>query len=158
MSRYTHDEHKEIFGNGSHQISKSKINGRVRVNLIENVTKSIYYEEVAAKMQEDIQSCLDNGFKFSDITILCRGNFDIFSFSQLLGNLKVNYHGEEVYIKTISESVSYTHLDVYKRQKESLINKVNPKWEIAATEKGFKIASSFSEEIKNIMNQLKTEE
>ena len=38
------------------------------------------------------------------------------------------------------------------------INKVNPKWEIAATEKGFKIASSFSEEIKNIMNQLKTEE
>ena len=55
-------------------------------------------------MQEDIQSCLDNGFKFSDITILCRGNFDIFSFSQLLGNLKVNYHGEEVYIKTISES------------------------------------------------------
>ena len=154
------DEHRDIFGNGSHQISKSKINGRVRVNLIENATKSIYYEEVAAKMQEDIQSCLDNGFKFSDITILCRGNFDIFSFSQLLGNLKVNYHGEEVYIKTISESgltlnlsatllalteflrweqnpknlqfpvkmlyylkvvgrinaVSYTHLDVYKRQ------------------------------------------
>ena len=104
MSRFTHDEHKEIFGNGSHQISKSKIKGRVRVTLIENATKSIYYEEVAAKMQEDIQSCLDNGFKFSDITILCRGNFDIFSFSQLLGNLKVNYHGEEVYIKTISES------------------------------------------------------
>ncbi|HCN11825.1 MAG TPA: DNA helicase UvrD [Chryseobacterium sp.] len=104
MSNFTQDEHRDIFGNGSHQISKSKINGRVRVNLIENVTKSIYYEEVAAKMQEDIQSCLDNGFKFSDITILCRGNFDIFSFSQLLGNLKVNYHGEEVYIKTISES------------------------------------------------------
>ena len=45
-----------------------------------------------------------------------------------------------------------------RQKKESLINKVNPKWEIAATEKGFKIASSFSEEIKNIMNQLKTEE
>ena len=104
MSNFTQDEHRDIFGNGSHQFSKSKINGRVRVNLIENATKSIYYEEVAAKMQEDIQSCLDNGFKFSDITILCRGNFDIFSFSQLLGNLKVNYHGEEVYIKTISES------------------------------------------------------
>ena len=45
-----------------------------------------------------------------------------------------------------------------RQKKESLINKVNPKWEIAATEKLFKIASSFSEEIKNIMNQLKTEE
>jgi ATP-dependent exoDNAse (exonuclease V) beta subunit len=104
MSGFTNEEHAEIFGNGSHQISQSKLEGRVRINLVENSTKSVYYEEAAEKMRGDIQSCLDNGFKFSDITILCRGNFDIFSFSQLLGNLKVNYHNEEVYIKTISES------------------------------------------------------
>ncbi|WP_435522472.1 hypothetical protein [Chryseobacterium indoltheticum] len=54
-------------------------------------------------MQKDIQECLNNGFRFSDITILCRGNFDIFSYSQKLGNLKVNYNGEETNIKTISD-------------------------------------------------------
>jgi hypothetical protein len=53
--------------------------------------------------RKDIQECLNNGFKFSDITILCRGNFDIFSYSQKLGNLKVNYKGEETNIKTISD-------------------------------------------------------
>jgi hypothetical protein len=47
--------------------------------------------------------CLDNGFTFSDITILCRGNNDIFNYSQLLGNLKVHYNGKETHIKTISE-------------------------------------------------------
>lgn len=103
MAQFTEEEHRKIFAD-SHQTAKSDFDGRVRINLIENATKDVYYEEVAAKMQEDIQSCLDNGFKFSDITILCRGNFDIFSYSQLLGNLKVNYNGEEVFIKTISES------------------------------------------------------
>ncbi|MBV2165891.1 MAG: DNA helicase UvrD, partial [Kaistella sp.] len=63
-----------------------------------------FYEEVAEKMREDIQRCIDKGFKLSDITILCRGNFDIFSFSQLLGNAKITYQGKEDYIKTISES------------------------------------------------------
>ena len=45
-----------------------------------------------------------------------------------------------------------------RQKKKSIINKVNPKWEKKKKKKGFKIASSFSEEIKNIMNQLKTEE
>lgn len=103
MAQFTEEQHRKIFAD-SHQKAKSDFDGRVRINLIENATQAVYYEEVAAKMQEDIQSCLDNGFKFSDITILCRGNFDIFSYSQLLGNLKVNYNGEEVFIKTISES------------------------------------------------------
>ncbi len=55
-------------------------------------------------MRQDIQKCVDKGYKLSDITILCRGNFDIFSFSQLLGNSKIIYEGKEDYIKTISES------------------------------------------------------
>lgn len=104
LSGFVNEEHREIFGNGSQQIPKSKLEGQVKINLMENSTKAIFYEEVTEKMRVDLQSCLDNGFRFSDITILCRGNFDIFSFSQLLGNLKVNYLGKEVFIKTISES------------------------------------------------------
>lgn len=105
MSQFTEDEHQEIFGNGSQQTAKSDMEGRVRINLIENASKkSLFYDEATEKMRNDIESCLANGYRFSDITILCRGNFDIFTFSQLLGNLKVNYKDEEVYIKTISES------------------------------------------------------
>ena len=105
MSQFTEDEHQEIFGNGSQQTAKSDMEGRVRINLIENASKkSVFYDEATEKMRDDIESCLANGYRFSDITILCRGNFDILTFSQLLGNLKVNYKDEEVYIKTISES------------------------------------------------------
>ena len=104
ISRFTLPEHEKIFGEGSFQNAKSKFEGRVRVNLVENAKKETYYSEVAEKMRQDIQQCLDNGFKFSDIAILCRGNFDIFSFSKLLGNLKVIDHGEEIHVKTISDS------------------------------------------------------
>ncbi|WP_332022840.1 UvrD-helicase domain-containing protein, partial [Kaistella sp.] len=104
LSGNTQAEHCEIFGSGSQQTAKSKLEGKVRINLIENTTKKVFYEEVAEKMREDIQRCIDKGFKLSDITILCRGNFDIFSFSQLLGNAKITYQGKEDYIKTISES------------------------------------------------------
>lgn len=105
LSEFTEKEHQGIFGKGSQQEAKSDMEGRVRINLIENASKKIvFYEETAEKMRDDIESCLENGYRFSDITILCRGNFDIFTFSQLLGNLQVTYKDEKVYIKTISES------------------------------------------------------
>jgi len=97
------EEHQHIFGVDGEQNPKSSIDGRVKVNLIENLTNEDFYNDVSDKMQKDIQECLDNGFRFSDITILCRGNFDIFSYSQKLGNLKINYNGEETNIKTISD-------------------------------------------------------
>jgi ATP-dependent exoDNAse (exonuclease V) beta subunit len=97
------EEHQHIFGVDGEQNPKSDIEGRVKVNLIENLTNEDFYNDVSDKMQKDIQECLDNGFRFSDITILCRGNFDIFSYSQKLGNLKVSYNGEETNIKTISD-------------------------------------------------------
>ncbi|UTX47824.1 exodeoxyribonuclease V subunit beta [Chryseobacterium sp. MA9] len=97
------EEHKNIFGEDAEQSPKSKIDGRVKVNLIDNLTNEEFYNDTSERMRKDIQECLDNGFKFSDITILCRGNFDIFSYSQKLGNLKVKYHGEETNIKTISD-------------------------------------------------------
>ncbi|MDR6466076.1 UvrD-helicase domain-containing protein [Chryseobacterium sediminis] len=97
------EEHKNIFGEDAEQSPKSKFDGRVKVNLIDNLTNEEFYNDTSERMQKDIQECLDNGFKFSDITILCRGNFDIFSYSQKLGSLKVQYRGEETNIKTISD-------------------------------------------------------
>ncbi len=102
-SQNLHDEHRQIFGSDGEQNPKSSIDGRVKVNLVENLTNEEFYDDVSLKMQKDIQECLDNGFRFSDITILCRGNFDIFSYSQKLGNLKVTYKGTETNIKTISD-------------------------------------------------------
>lgn len=104
ISTHTRKEHCDIFGKGSQQIPQAKGNGRVRINLIENSKKEIFYHDIAEQMQQDLQSCIDNGFKFSDITILCRGNYDILQFSRLLSNLKVEYDGREEYIKTISDS------------------------------------------------------
>jgi len=102
-SRELAEEHQNIFGTDGKQNPKSGIDGRVKVNLIENLTNEDFYNDTSASMQKDIQESLNNGFKFSDITILCRGNFDIFSYSQKLGSLKVNYKGEETNIKTISD-------------------------------------------------------
>lgn len=97
------EEHKNIFGTDAEQNPKSEIDGRVKVNLIENLTNEDFYNDTSERMQKDIQDCLNNGFRFADITILCRGNFDIFSYSQKLGNLKVRYKGEVTNIKTISD-------------------------------------------------------
>jgi ATP-dependent exoDNAse (exonuclease V) beta subunit len=102
-SRELAEEHKNIFGTDAEQNPKSSIEGRVKVNLIENLTNEDFYNDTSERMRKDIQESLNNGFKFSDITVLCRGNFDIFSYSQKLGNLKVNYKGEETNIKTISD-------------------------------------------------------
>jgi len=103
MSQDLNENHQKIFGENAIQGSKSKLEGRVKVHLLENSVKAVFYEETAQKMQQDIQECLDNGFAFSDITILCRGNTDIFNYSQLLSSLKVNYNKKKTYIKTISE-------------------------------------------------------
>lgn len=103
MSKALNNEHQKIFGENAVQEAQSNLEGRVKVHLLENSVKSVFYEESAEKMRNDIQECMDNGFTFSDITILCRGNNDIFNYSQLLGNLKVQYNGKETHIKTISE-------------------------------------------------------
>lgn len=122
------EEHKNIFGTDAEQTPKSKIDGRVKVNLIDNLTNEEFYDDTSESMQRDIQECLNNGFKFSDITILCRGNFDIFSYSQKLGNLKVNYLGEETNIKTISDKGLTLELsNTLKAVIEFLRWEINPK-------------------------------
>ncbi|NIF07638.1 AAA family ATPase [Chryseobacterium sp. Tr-659] len=122
------EEHKNIFGADAEQNPKSKIDGRVKVNLIENLTNENFYDDTSESMRKDIQECLNNGFKFSDITILCRGNFDIFSYSQKLGALKVNYLGEETNIKTISDKGLTLELsNTLKAVIEFLRWEINPK-------------------------------
>lgn len=122
------EEHKNIFGKDAEQSPKSKIDGRVKVNLIENLTNEEFYDDTSESMRKDIQECLNNGFKFSDITILCRGNFDIFSYSQKLGNLKVNYNGDETNIKTISDKGLTLELsNTLKAVIEFLRWEINPK-------------------------------
>lgn len=129
MSKFLKEEHRDIFGKEAIQHPKpGQFEGRIRVNLFENTTKDLTFETMAEKMREDIQECIDNGFNFSDITILCRGNTDILLFSKLLTNLRVLYKGEDTYIRTISESgltleLSYT----LKALIELLKWKTNPK-------------------------------
>ncbi|ROI03560.1 DNA helicase UvrD [Chryseobacterium sp. G0240] len=122
------EEHQNIFGTDAEQNPKSGIEGRVKVNLIENLTNEEFYDDTSERMKKDIQECLDNGFTFSDITILCRGNFDIFSYSQKLGNLQVNYRGEETNIKTISDKGLTLELsNTLKAVIEFLRWEINPK-------------------------------
>lgn len=114
QSKFLKEEHQVIFGKDAEQHSgRPSGEGRVKVHLIENDINDVVFSEMAERMQNDIQECLDSGFRFSDITILCRGNTEIFKYSQLLGHLKVRYKDEETYIRTISESgltleLSYT--------------------------------------------------
>ena len=103
ISQKLNNEHQIIFGKDAQQNPKSKINGRVYTHLIENSKRNDFYKNVVEKMHKDIQQCLDNGFSFSDICILCRGNSDIANYSQLLGNQEVLYKSKKVFIKTISE-------------------------------------------------------
>lgn len=98
------EEHKDIFGASAQQQYQDGIEGRVKVSLIENRRKEDFYNDTAQRMRNDIQDLADKGFALSDITILCRGNRDIFHFSERLGALTINYRGQEINIKTISES------------------------------------------------------
>ncbi|MDR6158916.1 ATP-dependent exoDNAse (exonuclease V) beta subunit [Chryseobacterium sp. SLBN-27] len=127
-SEILEEEHKNIFGIDAEQTPRSSMEGRVKVNLIENLTNEDFYNDTSERMRKDIQESLDNGFRFSDITILCRGNFDIFSYSQKLGNLKVLYKGEETNIKTISDKGLTLELsNTLKAVIEFLKWEVNPK-------------------------------
>lgn len=97
-------EHQLLFGEKGRQTAQVKFDGRVKINLQDySSTVKEYYETAAQQMKKDIQECLDNGFTFSDIAILCRDAKAIQQFSQLLGKIKINYEGETQYIKTISE-------------------------------------------------------
>lgn len=96
-------EHQELFGQNAYQEAVSNIEGRVKVCFLKNELKDTFYDDCIEKMRQDIQACLDLGFRFSDITILCRGNKDLFNFSKRFAGVNVHYQGQNSNIKTISE-------------------------------------------------------
>lgn len=104
ISHTLQEEHQNIFGEKAKQIPQSSKKGRVKIHLLDKNTKPIFYQESAQKMHRDIQECLDNGYQMKDITILCRGNDDIYEYISLLSQMNVHYHGTEHPLKTISES------------------------------------------------------
>ncbi|OPC02252.1 DNA helicase UvrD [Elizabethkingia ursingii] len=103
LSDFVEEDYHDIFGTLAQQRPHSENAGRVKVNLVENNSADVFFDDVAEKMKNDIQECLDNGFGFSDIAILCRGNNDILKFSQSLSALEVDYKNEKQFIRTISE-------------------------------------------------------
>lgn len=96
-------DYRKMFGSEAQQKAKSSHPGRVHIDLFKNVKSDEFYQQVAEKMQENIQHCLDHGFQLSDIAILCRGNNEITQFARLLSEKTVNIDGTPVYIKTLSE-------------------------------------------------------
>ncbi|NAW50831.1 UvrD-helicase domain-containing protein [Elizabethkingia argentiflava] len=104
LSNFVQEDYREIFGELALQKPYSSDPGLVKINLISNQNNvDLFFEETIEKMKIDIQKCINQGFKFSDIAILCRGNKDILKFSQLLSTLEVEYKSEKTFIKTLSE-------------------------------------------------------
>jgi len=103
ISKDLKEDYKDIFGKYSHQISKSKNAGRVKIHLLENENTEIFFDDVSQKMIEDIKESMNNGFLFSDIAILCRKKSEIIKFSQLLSKTQIDYLGKKTFIKTISD-------------------------------------------------------
>lgn len=104
LSHSLRPEHQKIFGIDAIQDAKLSLEGSVNVHLLEHQTNDEFYNDTVARMRDDIQKCLDRGFSLSDITVLCRGNKDIFHYSQKLGSQTVSYRGVDIHIKTISEN------------------------------------------------------
>lgn len=98
------DHHRKLFSTDGRQNARKSADGRVKVYLTDyDRSTEPFFENVAEQMHRAIQECLDNGFRFSDITVLCRTSKEIQKFSQKLGAKKVNYNGTPVFIKSISE-------------------------------------------------------
>lgn len=104
LSRGLKPAHQLLFSTQAQQKAHKKEKGRVKISLSEEATIALFFEELADKMHRDIQEGLDNGFSFSDFTILCTKNDHIVALSESLGSLEVQYNGENTLIKTISDN------------------------------------------------------
>lgn len=108
------EEHQKLFAIDGKQNAIKDFPGRVKASLTDYEKRSeVFFENSALQMKNDIQNCIDLGFKLSDITIICRTGKEIREYSSLLGQQKISYNGAEQNIKTISEKgltlgISYT--------------------------------------------------
>ncbi|WP_018675182.1 UvrD-helicase domain-containing protein [Riemerella columbina] len=105
MAKDLSPEHHTLFAEHGRQTpQKTNLLGRVKVNLIEyDRSNSVYFDSVAEQMLMNIKECLANGFNFSDICILCRTKSEIQELSLRLGKEQLEYKGEMVFLKTLSE-------------------------------------------------------
>jgi ATP-dependent exoDNAse (exonuclease V) beta subunit len=97
------DNYRHIFGVSGQQNVKSSAKGRVKAQLMNFKKKSDFLENTAAKMVEDIQALVNQGFNLSDICVLCRKNHEIADLSKRLSHAKIDYQGEESYIRTYAD-------------------------------------------------------
>ncbi|SDD88190.1 UvrD-helicase domain-containing protein [Riemerella columbipharyngis] len=150
-------KHKRIFGDLAIQKAKKNHEGRVRINLISH---NDFHENAAEKIHHDIQECINNGFEFSDICILCRNGKDIASLSLELGKKEVTYHGSPSKIKTISERGLALELSLTLRALMAFIN-----WELSSENREYLVKmlyylnenkrieiKSFTEDLQHILN------
>ncbi len=103
LSKDLSSEHQKLFGAKASQNSHREALGRVKIQISDTTNNPDYQEETVLRMQADIQECLNNGYSFSDITILCSQNNQIAFFAKSLGLLQVDYNGNPTPIKTLSE-------------------------------------------------------
>ncbi|MDO4225562.1 MAG: UvrD-helicase domain-containing protein, partial [Bergeyella zoohelcum] len=131
-------EHQSLFSDKAKQIPRKDNLGRVKVNLIDYGNNAEFYETLTEQMHRDIQQCLDNGFSFSDITILCRYAKEIKQLSKILGSLEVSILGEKKHIKTISEKGLTLNLSLTLKAVMEYLN-----WEIQPENKQFLVKALY---------------
>ena len=139
ISKNLQPQHLELFAEKAKQTPQKKFLGRVKINLTPYSAKNEdFFSDVAEQMHRNIQECLNNGFKFSDLTVLCRKGTEIQKFAQLLGHKTVDYCGHSTHIKTISEKG--LTLDISKTLK-ALIEFL--KWEIQPKNRQFLVKTLY---------------
>ena len=94
---------QEIYGPASEQIAVNDKPGVVEVKILPKGNNAAVLKEAASRMAEDIQRCLQNGFRFSDMVVLVTKNDESKVLSEALSRKKVLVDGRETYIKTVSE-------------------------------------------------------
>lgn len=97
---YLRPSHQVIFGSGAYQNSASDFEGYVQAQWLEsNKMDDDWYDA----LRDDIQKCLEAGYRMSDLCILHKQWEPLSNISQALAQRKVIYKGEEISIPVISE-------------------------------------------------------
>jgi len=135
LAKSLNPEHQLLFSSQAQQIGHKEELGRLKIHLSEQSTIPLFFEDLASKMHRDIQDCLNHGFSFSDLTILCTKKDHIVALSESLGALEVDYNGQRTTIKTISEKglalgssltlqalIQFFHWQLKPSSKEHLVN------------------------------------
>lgn len=100
LGQFLDEEHNKLFSKYGIQKSKQSFPGRVKVFTDDSKT---FFENSVEKMGEDIERCIELGFDFSDMVILCSTKAEIQRYITALSDKKVWYKGELSDIKIISD-------------------------------------------------------